>query len=90
MVDDDFGAFLHAQLIEPADMVDVAVGDEDAGDEGVMAGTIFLDAVVLVVAEIENDRGLPLVPEDIGIAFVSAVMEFDDACHDKRKGPCGP
>jgi len=46
--------------------------------------------VVLVVAEIENDRGLPLVSEDIGIAFVSAVMKLDDACHDKRKGPCGP
>ena len=56
-------------------MVDVAVGNEDAGDEGMVFGAIGFDAVVIVLAEIENDRGLPFVAKDVGIGFLAPVIK---------------
>ena len=43
---------------------------EDAGDAAMVLGAIFLDAVVGVVAEIENQGGLPFFAEHVDIGDV--------------------
>jgi hypothetical protein len=59
-------------------MVAMAMGDQIPKAIAMVLFDVIVERAILVIARVDDDAGFPLFAHDIGVAFDSAVIEFDD------------